>query len=88
MLVRTLDDAGQQAAADEAREVAAKLRAVVGDLRLPLLDDLGAGAALEWLVERLSLSQATPSGSSARTKLGRRRTSSSPSRSDPGGGCR
>jgi signal transduction histidine kinase len=26
---------------------------VVGDLRLPILDDLGAGAALEWLVERV-----------------------------------
>lgn len=53
MLVRTLDDAGQAEAAAEAREVAAKLRAMVGDLRLPILDDLGAGAALEWLVERI-----------------------------------
>jgi signal transduction histidine kinase len=33
--------------------VATKLRSVVGDLRLPILDDLGAGAALEWLVERV-----------------------------------
>jgi signal transduction histidine kinase len=53
MLVRTLDEAGQEEAAAEAREVAAKLRAMVGDLRLPILDDLGAGAALEWLVERV-----------------------------------
>lgn len=53
MLVRTLDDAGQKEAADEAREVATKLRSIVGDLRLPILDDLGAGAALEWLVERV-----------------------------------
>jgi len=53
MLVRTLDQSGQTAAADEAREVATKLRSVVGDLRLPILDDLGAGAALEWLVERV-----------------------------------
>ena len=53
MLVRTLDEGGQQAAADEAREIATKLRSVVGDLRLPILDDLGAGAALEWLVERV-----------------------------------
>jgi signal transduction histidine kinase len=53
MLVRTLDEAGQTDAADEAREVATKLRSVVGDLRLPILDDLGAGAALEWLVERV-----------------------------------
>ena len=53
MLVRTLDESGNAEAADEAREVATKLRAVVGDLRLPILDDLGAGAALEWLVERV-----------------------------------
>lgn len=53
MLVRTLDEAGNTKAANEAREVATKLRSVVGDLRLPILDDLGAGAALEWLVERV-----------------------------------
>jgi len=52
MLVRTLDESGQTDAAAEAREVATKLRSIVGDLRLPILDDLGAGAALEWLVER------------------------------------
>ncbi len=53
MLVRTLDDSGHKEAADEARDIATKLRSVVGDLRLPILDDLGAGAALEWLVERV-----------------------------------
>ena len=53
MLVRTLDEGGHKAEADEAREVATKLRSVVGDLRLPILDDLGAGAALEWLIERV-----------------------------------
>ncbi len=53
MLVRTLDESGQKDAAEQAREVATKLRSVVGDLRLPILDDLGAGAALEWLVERV-----------------------------------
>lgn len=53
MLVRTLDEGGHSAEADEAREIATKLRSVVGDLRLPILDDLGAGAALEWLVERV-----------------------------------
>ncbi len=53
MLVRKLDEGGQSAAAEEAREIATKLRSVVGDLRLPILDDLGAGAALEWLVERV-----------------------------------
>ena len=53
MLVRTLDERGDKETADEAREIATKLRSVVGDLRLPILDDLGAGAALEWLVERV-----------------------------------
>jgi signal transduction histidine kinase len=53
MLVRTLDEGGHTVEADEAREVATKLRSIVGDLRLPMLDDLGAGAALEWLVERV-----------------------------------
>jgi signal transduction histidine kinase len=53
MLVRTLDEGGHTEEADEAREIATKLRSVVGDLRLPILDDLGAGAALEWLVERV-----------------------------------
>jgi signal transduction histidine kinase len=53
MLVRKLDERGDAEGAAEAREVADKLRAVVGDLRLPILDDLGAGAALEWLVERV-----------------------------------
>ncbi len=53
MLVRTLDEGGHAKEADEARDIATKLRSVVGDLRLPILDDLGAGAALEWLVERV-----------------------------------
>jgi signal transduction histidine kinase len=53
LLVRTLDEGGHTTEADEAREIATKLRSVVGDLRLPILDDLGAGAALEWLVERI-----------------------------------
>lgn len=53
MLVRKLDEGGQNEAAEEAREIATKLRSVVGDLRLPILDDLGAGAALEWLVQRV-----------------------------------
>jgi two-component system, NarL family, sensor histidine kinase UhpB len=30
------------------------LRAICGDLRLPVLDDLGVGPALEWLCGRLS----------------------------------
>jgi signal transduction histidine kinase len=52
-LIRKLDERGDADVAAEAREIADKLRAVVGDLRLPILDVLGAGAALEWLVERV-----------------------------------
>jgi signal transduction histidine kinase len=52
-LVRRLDDAGDTEGADLARGVAERLRAICSDLRLPLLDDLGAGAALEWLVARI-----------------------------------
>lgn len=48
-----LDAAGDREGAATAREVAERLRAILGDLRLPILDDLGAGAALEWLVERV-----------------------------------
>jgi len=52
-LVRRLDDAGDTEGAELARGVAERLRAICSDLRLPLLDDLGAGAALEWLVARI-----------------------------------
>ncbi len=52
-LVRKLDERGDTESAAEARDIADKLRAVVGDLRLPILDELGAGEALEWLVGRL-----------------------------------
>lgn len=53
MLVRRLDAAGDKENATAAREVADRLRAICGDLRLPILDDLGVGPALDWLVERL-----------------------------------
>jgi two-component system NarL family sensor kinase len=53
MLVRRLDAAGDTANADAAREIAERLRAICGDLRLPVLDDLGVGPALEWLCGRL-----------------------------------
>ncbi len=53
MLVRRLDAAGDTANAQAAREVADRLRAICGDLRLPVLDDLGVGPALEWLCGRL-----------------------------------
>ncbi len=52
MLVRRLDAAGDTPNAGAAREVAERLRAICGDLRLPVLDDLGVGPALEWLCQR------------------------------------
>jgi signal transduction histidine kinase len=52
-LVRRLDEAGDAAGAEMARGIATRLRGITSDLRLPLLDDLGAGPALEWLVARV-----------------------------------
>jgi signal transduction histidine kinase len=52
MLVRRLDAAGDAENAGAAREVAERLRVICGDLRLPVLDDLGVGPALEWLCAR------------------------------------
>ncbi len=52
LLVRRLDANGDRAGADLAREIGADLRDLSGDLRLPMLDDLGVGPALEWLVGR------------------------------------
>lgn len=52
MLVRRLDAAGDSANAAAAREVAERLRSICGDLRLPVLDDLGVGPAIEWLCQR------------------------------------
>ncbi len=53
VLVRQLDDSGDQRSAGLARSVADRMREVCGDLRLPILDELGAGAALAWLVDRV-----------------------------------
>ena len=53
LLVRRLDEAGDAEGADMAREVSDRLRAICGDLRLPILDDLGVGPALDWLVLRI-----------------------------------
>jgi signal transduction histidine kinase len=53
LLVRRLDGAGDKRSADLARSIADRLREVCGDLRLPILDELGAGPALEWLVARV-----------------------------------
>jgi signal transduction histidine kinase len=61
MLVRRLDEAGDGANAQAGREIVERLRAICGDLRLPVLDDLGVGPALEWLCGRMD-----PSGTEIR----------------------
>ena len=48
-----LDTTGDVESAALARHVGERLRAICGDLRLPILDDLGTGPALEWLVARV-----------------------------------
>jgi signal transduction histidine kinase len=53
LLVHRLDAAGDPEGADIARTVSDRLRAICGDLRLPILDDLGVGPALDWLVLRI-----------------------------------
>ena len=53
LLVRRLDAAGDTEGADIARTAFKRLRAICGDLRLPILDDLGVGPALDWLVLRI-----------------------------------
>lgn len=53
LLARRLDDAGDPDGAALARGIAADLRDLSGDLRLPMLDDLGVGPSLEWLAGRV-----------------------------------
>lgn len=53
-IMRRFDEAGDATGAQMARHVAEQLRAICSDLRLPLLKTMGAGAALEWLVERVT----------------------------------
>jgi signal transduction histidine kinase len=53
LLVRRLDGAGDAEGAAMGRGVIERLRAICGDLRLPILDDLGVGPALDWLVRRI-----------------------------------
>jgi signal transduction histidine kinase len=53
LLVRRLENAGDTEGAEIGRTVADRLRAICGDLRLPILDDLGVGPALDWLVLRI-----------------------------------
>jgi signal transduction histidine kinase len=53
MLIRRLDAGGDTENAAATREVAERLRVICGDLRLPILDDLGVGPALEWICGRV-----------------------------------
>ena len=53
LLVRRLETAGDSEGAEMGRTIAERLRAICGDLRLPILDDLGVGPALDWLVLRI-----------------------------------
>jgi signal transduction histidine kinase len=52
LLGRQLEEEGHPEAATTARTIALELRDVAGELRLPLLDDLGVGPALDWLADR------------------------------------
>ena len=53
LLARRLGDAGDEDGAALARSIAAELRDLSGELRLPMLDDLGVGPSLEWLAGRV-----------------------------------
>lgn len=53
LLARSLEARDDPDGARLARDVADELREMSGDLRLPVLDDLGAGPALEWLASRV-----------------------------------
>jgi signal transduction histidine kinase len=52
LLGRKLEEEEHAEAATAARTIALELRDVAGELRLPLLDDLGVGPALDWLADR------------------------------------
>ncbi len=54
LLVQLLDDRQEVDGAAIARSIAHELRSIGSELRLPILDDLGTGPALEWLVGRLA----------------------------------
>jgi signal transduction histidine kinase len=53
ILARTLEAREDADGAQLARDVADELRELSGDLRLPVLDDLGLGPALDWLAGRM-----------------------------------
>lgn len=54
LLVQRLDDTGDAQGAALARSVASDLRSLGNELRAPILEDLGAGPAIEWLAERIT----------------------------------
>lgn len=54
LLVQRLDATGDADNAAIARAIATDLRSIGNDLQLPILDDLGAASALEWLVARVA----------------------------------
>jgi len=53
ILARSLEARDDADGARLARDVADELRELSGELRLPVLDDLGLGPALEWLAARM-----------------------------------
>ncbi len=54
LLVRRLDASGDEVGAGIARSVSERLRELCGELHLPILDELGAGPALDWLVQQVA----------------------------------
>ena len=54
LLIQRLDVTSDGKSAALARSIAGDLRAIGNELRLPILEDLGAGPAIEWLAGRVS----------------------------------
>ena len=54
LVVRRLDASGDTVSASLVRSVSEHLRELCGALHLPILDELGAGPALDWLVEQVA----------------------------------
>jgi signal transduction histidine kinase len=71
LLTLRLDAIGEDDSAAIARSVAAELRALGNDLRVSILDDLGAGPAIEWLAERISEQAQVPIETDLRPVEGR-----------------
>ena len=60
LLTLQLDAAGDKENAELVRSVAGELRSLGNELRVPIVDDLGAGPAIEWLAQRVSERTDTP----------------------------